>query len=106
MGEMNGKMGFVPRNSVKPLPVLCVCWNRSDRVLAFYPKREQRRNSCYPLWAKQMADVSRIFALGAQKQAQEMTWRDFEGDFSETTFMDQVTMPAMLKGMPLLRFVA
>ena len=53
-----------------------------------------------------MADVSRIFALGAQKQAQEMTWRDFEGGFSETTFMDQVTMPAMLKGMPLLRFVA
>ena len=45
-----------------------------------------------------MADVSRIFALGAQKQAQELSWRDFEGDFSETTFMDQVTMPAMLKG--------
>lgn len=45
-----------------------------------------------------MADVSRIFALGAQKQAQELSWRDFEGDFSETTFMDQVTLPAMLKG--------
>ncbi|OAO15282.1 hypothetical protein AV274_3061 [Blastocystis sp. ATCC 50177/Nand II] len=44
-----------------------------------------------------MADISRIFALGAQKQAQELSWRDFEGDFSETTFMDQVTLPAMLK---------
>jgi hypothetical protein len=46
-----------------------------------------------------MADVSRIFALGAQKQAQDVTWRDFSGEFSETTFMDQVTQPAMLKGI-------
>ena len=45
-----------------------------------------------------MADVNRIFALGAQNQAQTLTWRDFEGDFSETTFMDQVTKSAMLKG--------
>lgn len=45
-----------------------------------------------------MADPSRIFALGATTQAQGLTWRDFEGDFSETTFMDQVTAPAMLKG--------
>ena len=44
-----------------------------------------------------MADVNRIFALGAQNQAQTLTWRDFEGDFSETTFMDQVTKSAMLK---------
>lgn len=45
-----------------------------------------------------MADPSRIFALGATTQSQGLTWRDFEGDFSETTFMDQVTAPAMLKG--------
>lgn len=44
-----------------------------------------------------MADVSRIFALGAQRQAQTLSWRDFEGEFSETTFMDNVTAAAMLK---------
>mgnify|MGYP004659679941 CR=1 FL=1 len=49
VSEMNGKTGVVPQSSVKPLPVLCVCWNQSDRVFAFYPKREQRRNSSYPL---------------------------------------------------------
>lgn len=46
-----------------------------------------------------MADLSRIFALGASTQAQSLTWRDFEGEFSETTFMDQVTAAAMLKGI-------
>ena len=46
-----------------------------------------------------MADLSRIFALGATTQSQELTWRDFEGEFSETTFMDQITKPAMLKGI-------
>ena len=45
-----------------------------------------------------MSDVSRIFALGAQNQAQTLTWRDFEDNFSETTFMDKIMMPAMLKG--------
>lgn len=48
-----------------------------------------------------MADVSRIFALGAQRQAQTLSWRDFEGEFSETTFMDNVTAAAMLKGTNL-----
>lgn len=45
-----------------------------------------------------MADVSRIFALGAQKQAQTLSWVDFEKEFNETTFMDRIMMPAMLKG--------
>lgn len=49
-----------------------------------------------------MADVSRIFALGAQNQAQSLTWRDFEDNFSETTFMDKIMMPAMLKGWIIL----
>ena len=49
-----------------------------------------------------MADVSRIFALGAQRQAQTLSWRDFEGEFSETTFMDNVTAAAMLKGTSLM----
>lgn len=48
-----------------------------------------------------MADVSRILALGAQCQAQTLSWRDFEGEFSETTFMDNVTAAAMLKGTNL-----
>ena len=45
-----------------------------------------------------MDPVSRIFALGAQRQAQDLSWNDFEGDFSETTFIDKVTSAAMLKG--------
>lgn len=49
-----------------------------------------------------MADVSRIFALGAQTQAQSLTWRDFEDNFSETTFMDKIMMSAMLKGRIIL----
>ena len=49
-----------------------------------------------------MADVSRIFALAAQRQAQTLSWRDFEGEFSETTFMDNVTAAAMLKGTNLM----
>ena len=49
-----------------------------------------------------MADVSRIFALGAQTQAQTLTWSDFEDNFSETTFMDKIMMPAMLKGRIIL----
>lgn len=46
-----------------------------------------------------MADLSRILALGAANQSQDLSWRDFEGEFSETTFMDQITRPAMLKGI-------
>ena len=46
-----------------------------------------------------MADLIRIFALVASTQAQSLTWRDFEGEISETTFMDQVTAAAMLKGI-------
>ena len=46
-----------------------------------------------------MADLSRIFALGASTQAQSLTWRDFHGEFSATTFMAQVTAAAMLKGI-------
>ena len=45
-----------------------------------------------------MADLSRILALGASTQSQGLSWTDFGENFSETTFMDQVTMPAMLKG--------
>ena len=45
-----------------------------------------------------MDSLSRIFAQGAQRQAQELSWNDFEGDFSETTFIDRITSAAMLKG--------
>ena len=45
-----------------------------------------------------MTDISRILALGAQAQAQNLTYKDFEGEFSETAFIDRVTAAAMLKG--------
>ena len=45
-----------------------------------------------------MDPVSRIFAQGVLRQAQNLSWNDFEGDFSETTFIDKVTAAAMLKG--------
>lgn len=44
-----------------------------------------------------MAGVEKIFALGAKTQAIQLTYKDFEGNFSETTFMDQATRFAMLK---------
>lgn len=43
-------------------------------------------------------DFSRIFASQAKSHAVVMSYKDFESDFSETTFMDQVTRPATLKG--------
>ena len=46
-----------------------------------------------------MADISRILALGAQTQAQNLTYKDFEGEFSETSFLDRATAAAMLTGM-------